>query len=99
MYETLKAPQNATIRISKAAKVGALRSEGNHLTLNQSTASRRGFVVPVRTNYGTYKPANPTWESRCSCDDRMPPRESVLQAANEFDPETHLVFDIFRVKT
>ena len=25
--------------------------------------------IPERRNFGTYKPDDPTWESRCSCDD------------------------------
>ena len=80
----------------KAAKDGALRSEGNHRTLTQSVPITysaenrryvltdiinrlkiylllfiiyydsfiRGFVVPERRNFGTYKPDDPVWESR-----------------------------------
>ena len=50
----------------KAAKDSALGSEGNHDVREaaSSGSSRRGYVMPRRINFGTYRPTNPAWESR-----------------------------------
>ena len=37
----------------------------------------KSYIIPKVENCGTYKPANPTWRSRCECPD-LDPRKLFL---------------------
>ncbi len=61
------------IEQTRAAFSTALASKGNYDMYTD--AGGNGYVIPKRINYGTFKPASATWESRCNCDDRLDPRK------------------------
>jgi hypothetical protein len=56
-----------TIAQSKKAWDSALASKGNYDMYEDALGV--GYVIPKRVNYGTFKYNDPTWDSRCTCDE------------------------------
>ena len=53
---------------------GACQSNDTY-TMYSKIVDDASYIIPKRFNCGTFKPSNPTWETRCTCDDVREPRK------------------------
>lgn len=58
-----------TVEQSTAVLETSCASQGTYDVYQDSAIDGQAFIIPKRFNCGTYKPLEPTWESRCQCDD------------------------------